>query len=186
MTTPKSVTIKSDDALWPKTLTERLGGSAPTVLQTIGPVALLATRKTAFFCSARTPGNAILRAHDAARRLRDHGVTVISGFHSPIEKECLRILLRGKQSIIICPARAIDTMRIPTECRAAFEVGRVLFLSPFPKQPKRVTNESALRRNEVVAALADEVFIAHITPDGQTERMAAMLKQWRVPVVFPP
>jgi len=32
----------------------------------------------------------------AARRMRDEGVTVISGFHSPIEKECLRILLRGK------------------------------------------------------------------------------------------
>ena len=155
-------------------------------LQAIGPVALLAHRKTTLFCSARTPGDAILRAHDAARRLRDEGVTVISGFHSPIEKECLRILLRGKQPIIVCPARAIETMRIPTECRAAFEAGRVLFLSPFTKEPKRVTKESALRRNEVAAALADEVFIAHVTPGGQTERMAEMLKQWRVPVFSVP
>lgn len=54
------------------------------------------------FCSARAPGDAILRAHDAARRMCDEGVTVISGFHSPIENECLRILLRGKQLIIIC------------------------------------------------------------------------------------
>lgn len=186
MTAPKFVTIKPHDALWPKSLTERLGGSAPTALQAIGSAALLSAQKTALFCSARTPGDAILRAHDAAQRMRDEGITVISGFHSPIEKECLSILLRGKQPIIICPARTIDTMRIPAECRAAFEAGRVLFLSPFPKQSKRVTKESALRRNEVVAALADQVFIAHITPDGQTERMAAMLTQWRVPVVFAP
>ena len=180
MTIPESVTIRPDDALWPKTLTERLGSSAPTALQAIGPVALLAARRTALFCSARTPGDAILRAHDVARRMRDEGVTVISGFHSPIKKDCLRILLRGTQPIIVCPARAIEGMRIPPECRAAFEGDRLLFLSPFTEQPRRVTQVSALRRNEVVAALADEVFIAHITPGGRTERMAEMLRGWGV------
>jgi predicted Rossmann fold nucleotide-binding protein DprA/Smf involved in DNA uptake len=154
VTIPKSVSVKPDDALWPKTLTERLGGSAPTALQAIGPVALLAARRTAFFCAARTPGDAILRAHDAARRMRDAGVTVISGFHSPIEKDCLRILLRGTQPIIVCPARAIEGIRIPPECRAAFEASRLLFLSPFTERPRRATQGSALRRNEVVAALA--------------------------------
>jgi len=49
----------------------------------------------------------------------------------------------------------------------------------------RVTKESALRRNELVAALADEVFIAHITPGGQTEDLARMLKGWRLPVHGP-
>jgi predicted Rossmann fold nucleotide-binding protein DprA/Smf involved in DNA uptake len=163
-------------------LTARLGEAAPRELRALGDPDLLCTRKTALFCSARTPGDAILRAHDAARRLRDEGVTVISGFHSPIEKECLRILLRGKQPIIICPARAIETMRIPTDRRAAFDAGRLLFLSPFASEPRRITKESALRRNEIVAALADEVSIAHITPGGQTERMADMLKHWRVPL----
>ncbi|MGH8488622.1 MAG: hypothetical protein ACREXS_07115 [Gammaproteobacteria bacterium] len=71
-------------------------------------------------------------------------------------------------------------MRIPPECRAAFEAGRILFLSPFTEQPKRVTKESALRRNDLVAALVDEVFIAHITPGGQTEDLARMLKGWRL------
>jgi hypothetical protein len=71
-------------------------------------------------------------------------------------------------------------MRIPTECRAAFAAGRLLFLSPFIRQPKRVTTESALRRNEVVACLADEVFIAHITRGGHTERVADMLTRWGV------
>lgn len=172
--------IGRDAADYPDTLRSRLGENAPAGLTLIGNPGVLRSRRTALFCSARTPGDAILRALDTARRLRDEGVTVISGFHSPIEKECLRILLRGKQPIIICPARAIETMRIPTECRAAYQAGRILFLSPFTKQPKRVTRESAVRRNEIVAALADEVFIAHITPGGETERMAEMLKRWGV------
>ena len=175
MTLLRPTVLKPEDAFWPKCLTERLGRDAPRALHAIGPVALLAARRTALFCSARTPGDAILRAHDAARCMRDEGVTVISGFHSPIEKECLRILLRGKQPIIVCPARAIETMRIPTECRAAFDAGRVLFLSPFSKQPKRVTQDSALRRNEVVAALADEAYLAHVTVGGQAEEIGAML-----------
>ncbi len=124
------------------------------------------------------PGEAILRAHDMARRLRDEGVTVISGFHSPIEKECLSILLRGKQPIIICLARAIGTMRIPSECRPAFDAGRILFLSPFAEKPRRVDRESALYRNEVVAALADSVYFAYVRHCGDTERLLALLKKW--------
>ena len=167
---------------YPDMLQARLGVNAPGTLTVIGPVALLAQRRTALFCSAHTPGDAILRARDAARRMRDEGVTVISGFHSPIEKECLRILLRGKQPIIVCPARAIQAMRIPTECRAAFDAGRVLFLSPFAKEPRRVTKESAARRNELVAALADKACIPHVSLGGQTALIAEMLTTWKVPL----
>lgn len=108
-------------------------------------------------------------------------MTVISGFHSPIERECLRILLRGKQPVIICLARAIDTMRVPKEIRQVFEAGRVLYLSPFRGQPERITKESAQRRNAVVAALADDAYIAHVSPGGGTQRIEHMLERWSVP-----
>lgn len=180
MTVLKRTALTPADADWPKCLTERLGKDAPRVLHAIGPLAILAARRTALFCSARTPGSAILRAHDAARRMRDESVTVISGFHSPIEKECLRILLRGKQPIVICPARSIETMHIATEYRDAFDAGRVLILSAFTNEPKRVTKESALRRNEVVAALADEAYLAHVTAGGQTAHISGLLERWGV------
>ena len=180
MTAETFTSIKPTDGRWPPHLSQRLGAAAPPSLHAIGPMTLLATRKTALFCSTRSPGAAILRAHDTARRLRDEGSTVISGFHSPIERECLRILLRGKQPIIICPARAIDGMRIPSECRTAFDAGRLLFLSPFAGQPTRVTKESALRRNEFVAALADAAYVAHVSPGGQAEQIAHMLTAWNV------
>lgn len=162
---------------YPETLISRLGESAPAALTAIGPVELLANRKTAFFCSARAPGEAILQAHDMARRLRDQGITVISGFHSPIEKECLRILLRGNQPIIICPGRAIEGMRIPVACQPAFDAGRILYLSPFIEKPRRVNRESAIYRNEVVAALADEVYFAHVQLGGETERLFLLIQK---------
>ena len=173
--------IARDAEDYPNSLRTRLGGNAPEALVVLGDRSLLRSRRTALFCSARTPGDAILRAHDAARKMRDAGVTVISGFHSPIEKECLRILLRGKQPVIICPARAIEKMRIPKTLRTAFDSGRLLILSPFIEQPVRVTNESAKRRNEMVASLADAAYIAHGSPGGGTEQMALRLAEWRVP-----
>ncbi len=171
------------DEAYPNVLLDRLGEKAPETLTTIGPVEHLANRKTAIFCSARTPGEAILRAHDLARRLRDEGETVISGFHSPIEKECLSILLRGKQPIIICPARAIAGMRIPMECRTAFDAGRILFLSPFAEKPRRIDRESARYRNEMVVALADAVHLAYVKPGGDTEQLLSLLRKWEVAVI---
>ncbi len=180
---PSILRIDRGEGEYPETLRSRLGAGAPEALVLIGDKGLLRARKTALFCSARTPGDAILRAHDAAKRMRDDGVTVISGFHSPIEKECLQILLRGKQPIIVCPARAIQTMRIPVAYRDAFEAGRVLFLSPFGANFKRVTEESAARRNEFVAALADMAYIPHVSPSGKTAEIAKMLRAWKVPLV---
>lgn len=165
---------------YPEVLRSRLGADAPDALVLLGNKDLLSLRKTALFCSARTPGDAILRAHDAARRMRDEGVTVVSGFHSPIEKECLRILLRGNQPIIVCPARAIEGMRIPMEARGAFKGGRVLFISSFIATPTRITRESALRRNEVVAALADDAYVAHVQPGGGTAHIVRLLDKWDV------
>lgn len=175
------IRITRGTADYPSVLCSRLGENAPVELTVLGDPGLLRLRRTALFCSARTPGDAILRTHDAAQRMRDEGVTVISGFHSPIEEECLRILLRGKQPVIVCPARAIETMRISKSIRAAFDAGRVLFLTPFAGRPARITTESAIRRNAVVAALADDAYIAHVVPGGGTARIAQILEGWGVP-----
>jgi predicted AAA+ superfamily ATPase len=41
-----------------------------------------------------------------ALALREAGIPVIGGFHAPMEKECLDLLLRGTQPVVICPARS--------------------------------------------------------------------------------
>jgi len=146
----------------------------------LGNLDALGGIKVALFCSVRCPGDGILAAYDSARRLRSQEATVISGFHSPVEKECLRVLLRGRQSVIICPARALDGMRIPKEWRMPLEQGRLLLLSPFENSPRRPTVETARKRNDMVAALADEALIIHVTPGGETERVAQLLNRWGV------
>ena len=102
----KVLAIESADAGYPSRW-ERLGAAAPTRLFA-RQCRLLAPPKC--FCSARCPGEAILRAYDQAAHWRDTGRAVIGGFHSPMEKECLRILLRGPQPVIVCPARGLPAL----------------------------------------------------------------------------
>ncbi len=166
---------------WPRQLEERLDTSAPARLWAIGNFAVLAERKVGLFCSVRCPGDAILRAYDAARQFRDDGETVVSGFHSPVEKECLRLLLRGNQPIIICLARAMEKIRLPSEWRRVLDNGRLLLLSPFEKRPRRPTTESSQQRNELVAALADDVLIIHAEPGGSIERILESVDRWKIP-----
>jgi predicted Rossmann fold nucleotide-binding protein DprA/Smf involved in DNA uptake len=110
--------------------------------------------------------------HDLATSWAIGAKTVISGFHSPVEKECLRILLRGNGQVIICPARGIKDLRIPVAWRNPLEDGRLLILSPFEAKYRRLTVELAQQRNEFVAALADEVFVIHASPGGKLEALA--------------
>jgi predicted Rossmann fold nucleotide-binding protein DprA/Smf involved in DNA uptake len=165
------IAINAADARYLARLRERLGDTAPAQVFALGNLNLLALPKTALFCSTRCPGDAILRAYDQAAKWRDAGRCVISGFHSPVEKECLRILLRGTQPIIICPARSLPK-RAPADWKKPLADGRLLILSCFKPTDRRVTEELASRRNEFVAALADEVWFAHITPGGRMEQLA--------------
>ena len=173
--------LNSTDVAYPKSLRERMGAERPRTLTALGNLALLSQPKTGLFCSLRCPGNAILSAYDTARKLRDEGATVISGFHSPVEKECLRILLRGKQPILICLARSLEKIRLPGDWRRALENGRLLLLSPFEKRPRRPTRESSHQRNELVAALSDEVLIIHAEPGGSIERISELIERWSLP-----
>lgn len=168
---------------FPMALRRRLGKGPKRPFAAVGDLAHLESRLLGFFCSAQCPGNLIIDTYDLARELRDASVTVVGGFHSPMEKECLDLLLRGTQPIIICPARSIDKMRIPKPWKAPLADGRLLVLSPFVEHRPRVTAELAGQRNRFVASLADEVFIAHAAAGSKTQAFCEELLKQKKPVV---
>jgi len=104
----------------------------------------------------------------AARALRDAGVAVVGGFHSPMERECLDILLRGDQPVILCPARWLAGLRLGQMPRRAVNEGRLLILSPYAENIQRTTAAQAVQRNNLVAAIADALWVPHAAPGGKT------------------
>ena len=149
----------------------------------LGNLRLIAETLTALFCSNRCPGDLILKTYDLARAVRDAGVPVIGGFQTSMQRECLRLLLRGNQPIVVCPARGIDSMRVPRDWRPALDGGRLLVLSPFPATARRPTAKLAAQRNDLVAELARRVFIAHAAPGSKTEAFARKLAESGKPLL---
>jgi predicted Rossmann fold nucleotide-binding protein DprA/Smf involved in DNA uptake len=172
--------VKRQDALLtPLDCTETLAPLARRAsvsrLMAMGNLDLLRNETLALFCSARCPGSLILKFYDALRALRDEGQTIISGFHSPLEQEGLLTLMQRQSDIIICPARSIDTMRVPVEWHQMLSDKRLLVLSPFAAHEERITTRLATRRNEFVAAIADRVLIVYADPSGRTAKLARII-----------
>jgi len=162
--------LESTASNFPAVLRARDGTAIFPRIWAIGDLAILEKRLLGFLCSTQCPGEVILRTYDIARALRDAGVPVISGFHSPMEKECLDLLLHGTQPVVICLARSIEQMRIPRMWREELEERRLLLLSPFEPDHRRITAPLAEQRNWLVACLAHKVFIAYAAPRSRTEK----------------
>lgn len=172
--------ISQGDQNYPHRLMQRLGTEAPASISVLGPYGPLSSPMTACFCSRSTPGATILKAFDQAAAWRDAGRCVISGFHSPLEQQCLDILLRGKQAIVMALARGLGKLRLPAAQRKALVDGRLTIISPFSATERRATADLARRRNRFVAALADEIVFAHVSEGGSLEALRNEAQPWSV------
>ena len=142
----------------------------------IGNVDLLKRQKQGLLCSRKCPADKILEAYDRFKEwAATPEITVVSGFHSPVEQECLRLLLRGKAGIILYSAREIEHIRISKEWKSVVEEGRMLILSPFKE--RRASRHTTHERNKRVRKLSDDLYVPFVTPGGQLEQLTDIKKR---------
>lgn len=178
----KAQSLKQNNSLYPTALYKYLTNTAPMSITALGNFDILKNKPLAVFSSSKCPAKIILQTHDLMKKIREAGTTVISGFHSPLEQECLNILLKGKQPIIYCPARSIEGIRIKPELKKPLEDGRLLVLSPFTEKEKRISAERALERNRFVAAIADKILVPYAEPNSKTESLVRETAGWGKPL----
>lgn len=176
--TMNPITFDMDSFNYQETLNRYLGVRAPKTVTALGNLGILQNKSLAVISSNKCPGRIIIKTYDFMRQIRETGITVISGFHSAIERECLNILLKGKQPVIICPARSIEGMKIKPEFKKPLADGRLLILSPFGAKEKRIAAGLAEARNHFVAALAETVFIPYAAPGSKSEKFCGELFRW--------
>lgn len=174
--------LSKDGSDYPQKLLASLESDAPD-LWVRGDTAIMERSTVGLLASRKCPGTPIVQAMDLARALRDVGIVVASGFHSPLERDCFEFLIRGDQGVIWCPARTINPYRIPKDRQQAVDDGRLLLVSPFDNTHRRQTAVLARKRNEFVAALADVLIIAYADPGGSLEALAAKALDWGKPVL---
>lgn len=111
-------------------------------------------------------------AYDTARALRDAETPVAGGFVAPVERDCLEFLLRGRQPVLVMPARPLERFRPPAAWATAITEGRLMLESPFSPDERGSPLANARRRNEALADRAAALLIAYGHPGGGVERLA--------------
>ncbi|MGM9796593.1 MAG: DNA-processing protein DprA [Parabacteroides sp.] len=123
----------------------------------IGNIELLQKQKIGFLASRKIATLSVLPTLDWATEISQREeVAVVSGFHSQMEKEVLKILLRGKCGIIILLARGMYR-QVPKLYEEALRQNRLLLLSYEKDNVTRISEQTAHKRNKQVVSLSDEM-----------------------------
>ena len=107
----------------------------------------------AFFASRETPEDVAPKAIRWAEIICQTDKVVISGFHSPLEKRVLKILLEHKHPIILALGRSIYK-RVPKEYEQPLAENRMLIVTI--SNASRQGWWTSQYRNFVIAQWADE------------------------------
>jgi len=134
-------------------------------MQHLGNKEILNQYKVGFLCSRKVPANIILQTYDWAIKQRDENICVVSCFHSKIEKDVFEILIKGKQPIILVLARGL-MLRWNKIVLKLVQENRLLIISPFDNKIIRPTNQTAIRRNKLIAEISDKIFIPYSASNG--------------------
>ena len=104
------------------------------------------------------------------------GRVLVSGFHSPLERQVLRSLLRRQGRAVKVLARHLlpdRDYRPAAEEREPLAQGRLLIVSASPATETRTTRASALARNGLVLVLAREHWAPRIAPESPLTALRA-------------
>jgi hypothetical protein len=157
--------------------------ATPSTAELVGERSLLTGPSLGLLCSSRLPGAILLKTYEFMHRTKLRPVTMVGGFHSPMERTCLGILLRGVTRIILVPARGLGRMRTPVEWRPALDARRMAIISPFEAEVRRSTRRMAEERNRFVLRLSKKLLIPFASRGGMTERLVTDALEAGMPVL---
>ena len=118
----------------------------------------------AFFASRTAPPEALDLAKRWAHEIAQTDKIVISGFHSPIERVVLDILLANGCPVVVAMGCSLYR-KIPMHLQAAYDSNRVLFVSF--RDYSRPSFSNSQTRNWLTADLASEVVFAPFDNSSQ-------------------
>jgi predicted Rossmann fold nucleotide-binding protein DprA/Smf involved in DNA uptake len=160
----------------PSVLRERaanFGLIPPESLTCVGNAELLNGPLLCVIASRSCPGNILLQTVERVPEWLKAGKVIISGFHSPLEQQVLRTLLRRNGRAVKVLARGMTAFRSTPEEKEAVLAGNMLVVTAFPSTVKRTTRETALERNRLALAVAGEHCIPYINPNSPLQELMA-------------
>ncbi|OYT92365.1 MAG: hypothetical protein CFE43_08865 [Burkholderiales bacterium PBB3] len=156
------------------TVQERFGAGEPIQLSGVGNAALRNASLLGLIASRECPGHVLLETLERVPQWVETGRVIVSGFHSPLEQQVLRSVLRRKGTVVKVLARGMTDYRPAPDEREPLAAGRMLVITACPSDVIRTTRGTALARNRLVLALATEIVAPYI---AEGSPLAALLEK---------
>lgn len=163
---PHSVTL-------PATLLERLNTEVLIQLTGVGNAELLEAPLLGLIASRECPGHVLLDTLERVPQWVQAGRVIVSGFHSPLEQQVLRSVLRRKGQVVKVLARGFQDYRPEPDEREPLATGQMLVITACPPNVTRTTRATALARNRLVIALSTDIVVPYVVEGSP---LAAMKK----------
>ena len=157
-------TLRPTQVPFPERADRALAGPKPASLRAVGNPALLDEPLLALLASRDCPGRILLDTLELVPQWVSEGRVILSGFHSPLEQQVLRSVLRRCGRVVKVLARGMGEYHPPAQEREPLTNGTMLVLTAHPDRVLRTTRETALARNRLVLALATDLVIPHVEP----------------------
>ena len=123
----------------------------------LGNKELLKMKKVGFLASRKISTLSILPTLDWAMRVcKQKDIAIVSGFHSMMERDVLKILLQGECGIIVVLARGMYR-RLPQQYEEAMLQNRILIISYEKESVTRISEATAHKRNDYVREIVNEM-----------------------------
>ena len=90
------------------------------------------------------------------RVCKQKDIVIVSGFHSKMERDVLKILFQGECGIIVVLARGMYR-KLPKQYEEAMLQNRLLIISYEKESVIRISEATAHKRNGYVRKIADEM-----------------------------
>lgn len=157
----------------------------PPKLWYLGDSAILSGKLLGIISARSIEPDLALKTSKLLRELASLDAVFVSGWHSPLEEEALRILLTKPVKIVHCVAKNLDKFVPSAEVQALVTQGNALLLTHCGPKAKRISRDASLRRNQLVVGLARAILVLSAPQGSASLKLAKMAVDLGKPVFTP-
>jgi DNA processing protein len=161
---------------------ESTGGEQVPKLWYCGELSLLKNQLLGVVSARKIEPDLALKAADLLEQLASTGLTFIGGWHSPLEEEALRVLLRAPAKIVFCVSKSLEKFVPSPAIDSLVTEGRGLLLTHCSPRVRRISRDASLRRNEVFLNLAKALLVLSAPPRSASLKLAEVAVKLSKPV----
>ncbi|MBN2543371.1 DNA-processing protein DprA [bacterium] len=165
-------TINIGDKDYPLQSKDYFKNNSPKTLHYTGNLDLLSKPTIGILSSRKVETNIILDTYNIIKQLTAKAFVFISGWASPLEEDLFGKILKTEAPFGIVLAKGIENYDINVRIQSKLDDGKAVILTHCKPDVKRTTRSTALRRNKLVIALSDKVFMPQAEKGTGTYKLA--------------